>query len=158
MTDQLSPAALERELAARLAARLGLDPAEIDPREPFESYSLASAEAISLSGEIEEWLGRSLSPTLFYTHPTIAALAEHLADPDSATLPADQAVPRPLTGEEPICIVGIGCRFPGGASGLEAFWQRFRTAVVDSVERRQRGRKLALGLGQHLVAGGAEKR
>jgi hypothetical protein len=36
-------------------------------------------QAVALSGKLEEWLGRRLSPTLIYNYPTIAALANHLA-------------------------------------------------------------------------------
>ena len=32
-------------------------------------------------------------------------------------------------GNEPIAIVGMGCRFPGGASSPGAFWQILRDGV-----------------------------
>ena len=35
---------------------------------------------------------------------------------------------------EPIAIIGIGCRFPGGADSPEAFWQRLRDGVDAIVE------------------------
>src|SRR6516164_1309532 len=35
---------------------------------------------------------------------------------------------------EPIAIIGIGCRFPGGADNPEAFWQRLRDGVDAIVE------------------------
>jgi|TARA_B110000305_G_C18831479_1_gene355928 acyl transferase domain-containing protein len=36
--------------------------------------------------------------------------------------------------KEPVAIVGIGCRFPGGASSPKAFWnmiRRKKNAIVD---------------------------
>ena len=41
-------------------------------------------------------------------------------------------------GREPIAIVGMGCRFPGGADGLAAYWQALadgRDGVVSLAER-----------------------
>src|SRR5215213_638726 len=34
-----------------------------------------------------------------------------------------------MTSGEPIAITGIGCRFPGGANGPDAFWQLLRNGV-----------------------------
>jgi acyl carrier protein len=35
--------------------------------------------AIGLTGDLEDWLGTRLDPTLLYDYPTVAALAKHLA-------------------------------------------------------------------------------
>ena len=73
-----TPATLETWLVERLAACLSIDPNDIDPDAPFDSYGLDSAEAVGLSGELEDWLQQRVSPTLLYDYPTIAALSEHL--------------------------------------------------------------------------------
>ena len=52
---------------------------QIDRREPFASYGLASIEAVYLVGKLEDWLGIALDATLLWDHPTIDALAAHLA-------------------------------------------------------------------------------
>ena len=84
-------------------------------------------QAVGLAGELEDWLGRPLSPTLVYEHPTIEALARHLAgEPDGAAAARRRRAAR--TAAEPIAIVGIGCRFPG-ADGPEAFWRLLRDGV-----------------------------
>ena len=81
-----------------------------------------------LAAELEEWLGRKLSPTLVYDYPTIVALAGFLSGEslDAALMPTDR--PARTGGREPIAIVGIGCRFPG-ASGPSAFWKLLREGV-----------------------------
>ena len=70
-------------LTERLAHSTGIDPAEVDPREPFTSYGLSSSGAVELSGDLEDWLGRELSPTLVYEYPTPEILAEYLSSGES---------------------------------------------------------------------------
>lgn len=69
-------------LLARLSRELKLDADRIDVCEPLASYGLDSRAALSLSGEMEEWLGRKLSPTLVWDYPTIEEIALHLAPGD----------------------------------------------------------------------------
>ena len=35
-----------------------------------------------------------------------------------------------MRGHEPIAIIGIGCRLPGGANSAQAFWQLLREAYA----------------------------
>jgi acyl carrier protein len=67
-------------LVLYLANLLQVDPDEIDVTLPFDSYSLDSAGAIGLSGDIEQWLGCQCEPTLLYDYPTIEALTKYLAN------------------------------------------------------------------------------
>ena len=135
--DLRSAEAIQQWLLAQLAERLGIAPHDIDIREPFDSYGLSSREAVTLSGELEDWLGVRLSATLMYEYPTVEALARYLA------APAPSVVGRPLqrdtddqemtedgarTTHEPIAIIGIGCRFPG-AKDPQAFWRLLRDGV-----------------------------
>jgi amino acid adenylation domain-containing protein len=128
----MTASAIESWLVNRVAEALGVSPTDIDVREALASYGLDSVRAVSLSGDLEEWLDRRLSPTLVYDYPTIEALARHLAEP----LPSASALEAPLTApsevpaasRDPIAIIGIGCRFPG-ASNPPAFWTLLRDGV-----------------------------
>lgn len=115
-------------LVSKLSERLGIEPDEIDVREDFAGYGLGSMEAVSVAGELAVWLGRELSPALAYEHPTIETLARHLAkSPDTAEAAPETG--RDVGGRnEPIAIVGIGCRFPG-SNDPTAFWQMLREGV-----------------------------
>ena len=116
--------AIQTWLVAQLSGRLKIAAGEIDVREPFSSYGLASREAVSLVGDLEDWLGCQLSASLMYNYPTTEALARHLAEEptkDVGTATEERQEVRP-TREDAVAIVGIGCRFPD-ASNPETFWQ-----------------------------------
>lgn len=73
----------EREIRERIVAEIAestrMSATEIDVREPFASYNIGSIEAVHMVGVLEDWLGLTLDPTLLWDHPTIDALAKHLA-------------------------------------------------------------------------------
>jgi acyl transferase domain-containing protein/acyl-CoA synthetase (AMP-forming)/AMP-acid ligase II/acyl carrier protein len=123
-----SSASIQSWLINKIAAHLNLNPEDIDIHVPFSHYAINSITAVSLSGELAEWLKRSISPTLLYDYPTTAAVAHYLADQpadssvhSSASHSIHQTTPG-ATSDETIAIVGIGCRFPG-APNPDAFWQ-----------------------------------
>jgi myxalamid-type polyketide synthase MxaE and MxaD len=126
--DSRAAEVIQAWLVSKLSERLGLDSHEIDVREPFSSYGLGSTEAVGLSGELAEWLGRKLSPALAYEYPTIETLARHLAESPAPSESTPRAEQNREATTEPIAIIGIGCRFPG-AHGPEAFWQLLREGV-----------------------------
>jgi len=117
---------IEAWLVARLAKQLNRPASDIDVEAPFARFGLDSATLVGITGELEDWLGRSISPTLPYSYPTISALAQHLAQPSEDTSSNEYGTSLPQ--HEPIAIVGIGCRFPG-AEGPEAFWNLLRHGV-----------------------------
>lgn len=70
--------AVEKILKSGLAEALGLDPEQIDPREPFASFGLDSRSAFSLTGDLAEWLDEDLPVTLFWDYPSIGELVEYI--------------------------------------------------------------------------------
>ena len=71
--------AIQGWLIDKLAEVLELEPNQIDVGQNFEEYGLESAEAINLSGDLEDYLGCRLPPTLLWDYQNIEALAEYLA-------------------------------------------------------------------------------
>jgi acyl carrier protein len=67
-------------LIAKLSEWSAIDAGKISIQESFASYGLSSVAALSLAGDLQEWLGIELSPILVYDYPTIESLACHLAD------------------------------------------------------------------------------
>jgi phthiocerol/phenolphthiocerol synthesis type-I polyketide synthase C len=117
---------------SQLSSELGLLPTEIETSVQFARYGVDSVHAIRLTAALQAWLGRELSPTLAYEYPTIDLLSRYLAE----DTPAEQRtaatkvtnVDAPAEKDEPIAIVGIGCRFPG-ADGPAAFWRLLADGV-----------------------------
>ena len=66
-------------LVSYLSELLEIEPSEVDVAIPFDRYGLDSSAAVGMTGDLEEWLGSELDPTLMYDYPTIEALAEHLS-------------------------------------------------------------------------------
>ncbi|WP_438022408.1 amino acid adenylation domain-containing protein [Sorangium sp. So ce233] len=119
---------IEAWLIAHLAARRGVAPHSIDVRERFSHYGLDSLGATGLLAELAKRLGRPLSPTLVWEHPTIRALSRHLAGGESErTAPRGDRARAPSEGE-PIAIVGLSCRVPKGPDAA-AFWRLLREGV-----------------------------
>ncbi len=152
---RISAEEIEAWLVRHLAGLLNVPPESLDIRRPFASYGIDSAQAVSLAGELEEWLGIALPPTLLYDYPTIESLAGFLAGkqviaprkarPASQTTPSESSEKKTSVPEvsakkrqEPIAIVGIGVRFPG-APDKEAFWELL-TKGVDAIREIPRER------------------
>ncbi|NET47829.1 MAG: AMP-binding protein, partial [Merismopedia sp. SIO2A8] len=123
-------ASIQTWLVNQVARMLKVAPDMIDIHEPLARYGLDSIAAVRLSGALEDWLGRSLSPTLAYDYPSIAALSKYLStDPenlqDETALVPQGSRPRRRTTDADIAIIGMGCRFPG-ANNPDEFWQLLR--------------------------------
>lgn len=122
-------AVIKAWLVSKLSQELEIDPDEIDVQESLASYGLSSVQAVSLSGDLEDWLERKLSPTLVYDYPTIESLARYLASEASESDVNLKAKDLGQKAEmEPIAIIGMGCRFPG-ANNPQAFWELLRNGV-----------------------------
>lgn len=120
-------------LVDAMVDRLRCQPAEIDVEAPFVGIGLSSADAVVIAGKLGEWLDTSLSPTLLWKYPSIATLADALSGASDYTGEAETR-----TVDEPIAIVGIGCRY-AGVRGPDEFWRMLMegrdTVTVASAER-----------------------
>jgi acyl transferase domain-containing protein/acyl carrier protein len=115
-------------LITHIAELLDVSPETIDIREPFANYGLSSLDVVTLSGDLEELLGRHFAPTLAYDYPNILTLSRYLAENTENKKSSSPVNSWKDTSAEPIAVIGIGCRFPG-ARDPGSFWQLLRDGV-----------------------------
>jgi benzoate-CoA ligase family protein len=96
----------------------------IVPQDTFKELGFDSVTAVTLRNRLNSLTGLELSSTLIFDHPTPTSVALELRRLLEGVGQGSQVVPRmqPHT-EEPIAIVGMGCRYPGGVRSPEELWR-----------------------------------
>jgi len=118
-----------RELILAQAARvLGMaDLASVDSRRSFRELGFDSLTAVELRNRLSEATGLRLPATVVFDYPSPSALVAFILDELGGRIVDASATPTSprmaaTADEDPVVIVGMGCRFPGGVDSADEFW------------------------------------
>ncbi|MYX61522.1 hypothetical protein GTZ89_39285, partial [Streptomyces sp. SID8382] len=112
---------------AHAAAVLGHPgPDHIAEERSFLDSGFDSLTAVELRNRVAAATDLALSPTTVFDRPTPRLLAAHLADRIAGTEPERAPVPAPPVSDEPVAIIGMSCRLPGGVTTPEELWELLR--------------------------------
>ena len=140
----------EREVVVRelvrghAAAVLGHDSAAgVEPERALRELGLDSLGAVELRNRLAEETGLDLLPAVVFDHPSVIALARFIQEELTNTASRGRvAVAATAASEEPIAIIGMSCRYPGGANSPEQLWELVasgRDAIAEFPGDRGRG-------------------
>ena len=132
---------LQDTLQAEVARLLGIsNPATVGADMGFFDLGMDSLMAVELRVRLNRLLGVEISSTAAFDYPNIVKLIDYLTldvlqlqKQSVSEESSGNSFQSLVTGEnalkEPIAIIGLGCRLPGGVSDPNSFWQMLKGGV-----------------------------
>ncbi|TDR95022.1 non-ribosomal peptide synthetase/type I polyketide synthase [Enterovirga rhinocerotis] len=125
----------------------------LPPEAGFFDLGLDSAAAVEAAAALQARLGLGVAELATFDHPTPSRLADHLIGllPSAEASRSVPAAPRAAAGPEPIAVIGIGCRFPGGEAGDRATPDAYLDMLLEGRPARRRESRCGTPREGHLL-------
>ncbi|MBP2325808.1 acyl transferase domain-containing protein/short-subunit dehydrogenase/acyl carrier protein/thioesterase domain-containing protein [Kibdelosporangium banguiense] len=120
----MSDADILEMVRGHVAAVLGHTSAEaIEPDRAFQDLGFDSLASVELRNQLNKATGMRLAATLVFDYPTSQAVADYLVATFTGTAETTEVIAVRADDSDPIVIVGMSCRYPGGVTTSEELWE-----------------------------------
>ncbi|KPI15604.1 Mycocerosate synthase, 6-deoxyerythronolide-B synthase [Actinobacteria bacterium OK074] len=134
LDDAEREAALVELAATQVSLVLGHGSATaVEPARAFRDMGFDSLTGLELRQRLQSATGLRLPSTLVFDYPTLTALVGYLGEQVDGTAATGPALPAPVAvaaDDDPVVIVGMACRYPGGIDSPQELWQ----ATLDGLD------------------------
>ncbi|WP_367319610.1 type I polyketide synthase [Streptomyces sp. HUAS ZL42] len=118
---------VDEVVRTQVAAVMGYSsPDAVDASRTFKDLGFDSLTGVELRNKLSAAAGIRLPATLVFDHPTTAAVIGYLRSEllHERRSPLVPQTPATVAGDDdPVVIVGMGCRYPGGVGSPEDLWR-----------------------------------
>ncbi|MGW5106291.1 SDR family NAD(P)-dependent oxidoreductase [Nocardia sp. NPDC004123] len=112
---------LVRSTAADILGHASM--AAVEPRQAFQQLGFDSLSAVEFRNKLNTATGLQLPATLVFDYPNPQVVAEFIGSQLTGTGAVEElATSRVRADDEPIAVVAMGCRYPGGVMSPEDLW------------------------------------
>ncbi|WP_040698317.1 type I polyketide synthase, partial [Nocardia vinacea] len=111
---------LVRSVAAVTLGHVSVD--AVEPQQAFQQLGFDSLSAVEFRNKLNAATGLQLPATLVFDYPNAQVVAEFIDSQLSGTSQDVAVTASRVAGDDPIAVVAMSCRYPGGVASPEDLW------------------------------------
>ncbi|WP_431972723.1 type I polyketide synthase, partial [Nocardia sp. bgisy134] len=112
---------LVRSVAAEVLGHASLD--AVEPQQAFQQLGFDSLRAIEFRNRLNTATGLQLPATLVFDQPNPQIVADFIDSQLTGTNQDIEVTASRTVGDDPIAVVAMSCRYPGGVASPEDLWR-----------------------------------
>ncbi|WP_157110905.1 type I polyketide synthase, partial [Nocardia anaemiae] len=119
---------LVRSVAAEILGHASID--AVEPQQAFQQLGFDSLSAVEFRNKLNAATGLQLPATLVFDQPNPQIVAEFIDSQLTGTHQDIEVTASRTVDDDPIAVVAMSCRYPGGVASPEDLWR----LVVDGID------------------------